>query len=156
MSSLTIKPKITDDGKAKCSHEECPQYRKSTFEQYQPSTCEVGGGAGYTPENLCVTWYLREVKRMGELLGCARIFTMEQEARIEGLGELCEKYVKQRDEYKKALERCGDWVCCQEEELGSPCYELGHSDDWCPLCYGHAMVNPGGVPARKLREEKSQ
>ena len=123
MSGPEIKPTLTDDGKAKCSCEECPQYRKSTFEQYSPSTCEVGGGAGYAPENLCTTWYLREVERL-----------------------------------TKALERCGDWDCCHRDELmGEACYETDiGSDSWCPICYGHATVNPDGVPARRLKEEGNE
>lgn len=72
-------------------------------------------------------------------------------------GGPCTPWYQDRiEELEDALRRCGDWVCCQQEELGSPCYELGHSDDWCPLCYGHAMVHPDGVPARKLKEEKGQ
>ena len=60
-----MKPRKAD-GLMKCSSGECPHYRKSGWEQHTPSTCEIDGGAGYTPQNICVAWYVEAVKNVLE------------------------------------------------------------------------------------------
>jgi hypothetical protein len=58
-----INPRV-EDYDFFCSREKCPSYNKSTWEQYEPSTCKRDGKSGL----YCIIGYRLEVIKLRAML----------------------------------------------------------------------------------------
>jgi hypothetical protein len=65
MSKMSeIKPKLVGGSPWwVCGKEDCPEYHRSGFEQYDPSFCTI---TGKPPRGDCLPWYQREIERLRE------------------------------------------------------------------------------------------
>lgn len=55
---------IVEESDFLCSREKCPAYNKSTWEQYEPSTCKLEGKAG----KYCIIGYRRAILEYAQIL----------------------------------------------------------------------------------------